>query len=151
EGKIIGSPIKASFRFYLDSAEGRFDVKGHIGPVNAAQINPIATRLANIVVPTVQISSLDFFVRGEDYEATSDVQMQYSNLSLIFRKRDEETGANKTRKFLTKILNRYAINPSNNGSGVRAEDVRVARLTTQSFFGIIWKAVFEGMQRIMLK
>lgn len=151
EGKIIGSPIKASFRFYLDSAEGRFDVKGHIGPVSAAQINPIATRLANIVVPTVQISSLDFFVRGEDYGATSDVQMQYSNLSLIFRKRDEETGANKTRKFLTKILNRYAINPSNNGSGVRAEGVRVARLTTQSFFGIIWKAVFEGMQRIMLK
>jgi hypothetical protein len=150
-GKIIGSPIKASFRFYLDSAEGRFDVRGHIGPVNAAQINPISTRLANIVVPTVQISSLDFFVRGEDYEATSDVQMQYSNLSLIFRKRDEETGANKTRKFLTKILNRYAINPSNNGSGVRAEGVRVARLTTQSFFGIIWKAVFEGMQRIMLK
>lgn len=151
EGKIIGSPIKASFRFYLDSAEGRFDVKGHIGPVNAAQINPISTRLANIVVPTVQISSLDFFVRGEDYGATSDVQMQYDNLSLIFRKRDEETGANKTRKFLTRLLNRYAINPSNNGSGVQAKGVRVARLTTQSFFGIIWKAVFEGMQRIMLK
>ncbi|HVF80810.1 MAG TPA: hypothetical protein VM884_02710, partial [Flavisolibacter sp.] len=25
-GKIIGSPLQASFRFYLDSAEGRFDV-----------------------------------------------------------------------------------------------------------------------------
>ncbi len=151
KGRIIGSPIKASFRFYLDSADGRFDVKGRIGPVAAAQINPISTRLANIEVPTVQISSIDFFVRGEDYEATSDVQMQYSNLALIFRKRDEQTGANKTRKFLTRILNRYAINPSNNGRDVEARNVRVARLTTQSFFGIIWKAVFEGMQRIMLK
>jgi hypothetical protein len=150
-GRIIGSPIQAAFRFYLDSAEGRFDVKGKIGPVSAAQINPVSSRMANIEVPTLQISSLAFFVRGEDYEATSDVQMLYSNLSLIFRKRNEETGANKTRKFLTRILNRYAINPSNNGSGVRAEGVRVARLTTQSFFGIIWRAVFEGMQRIMLR
>jgi hypothetical protein len=151
EGRIIGSPIKASFRFYLDSADGRFDVNGRIGAVTAAQINPISTRLANIEVPMVQISSIHFFVRGEDFEATSNVQMQYNNLSLIFRKRDEETGANKTRKFLTKILNRYAINPSTPGGGMRAEHVRVARLTTQTFFGVIWRSVFEGMQRIMLK
>ncbi|HEV7332567.1 MAG TPA: hypothetical protein VGN63_16130 [Flavisolibacter sp.] len=149
-GKIIGSPIQASFRFYLDSADGRFDVRGRIGATTAAQLNPVSTRLANIEVPTVQISSVDFFVRGEDYEATSNVQMLYNNLTLVFRKRDEETGANQTRKFLTKILNRYAINTSNGGER-KATDVRVARLTTQSFFGIIWKAVFEGMQRIMLK
>lgn len=151
EGRILGSPISAAFRFYLDSADGRFDVKGKIGPVTAAQINPVSTRLANIEVPSVQIATINFFVRGEDYEATSDVQMQYTNLAIIFRKHDEETGANKTRKFLTRILNRYAINPSTSGAGMRAENVRVARLTTQSFFGIIWKAVFEGMQRIMLK
>lgn len=150
-GRIIGSPIRASFRFYLDSAEGRFDVQGQIGPVSAAQINPVSTRMANIEVPSVQISSLNFFVRGEDFEATSDVQMRYRHLSLIFRKRDEETGENKTRRFLTRILNRYAINPDNANGDVQAKGVRVGRLTTQSFFGIIWKAVFEGMQRIMLK
>lgn len=152
-GNLIGSPIQAAFRFYLDSAEGRFDVKGHIGAVSAAQINPIATRLANIEVPTVQIQAIDFFVRGEDFDATSDVQMKYDNLSLIFRRRNEETGTTKKRNFLTKIVNRYAIKPSNTGdrNSTQAKGVRVARLTTQSFFGIIWKAVFEGMQRIMLK
>lgn len=149
-GKIIGSPIQASFRFYLDSADGRFDVKGRIGQTTASQINPISTRLANIEVPSVNISFVDFFVRGEDYEATADVAMLYDNLSIIFRKRDEETGANTTRKFLTNILNRFAIHPSSGGER-RAKDVRSARLTTQSFFGVIWKAVFEGMQRIMLK
>jgi hypothetical protein len=125
-------------------------VAGNIGSVTASQINPISTRLANIEVPSVQISSIQFSVRGEDFEATSDVQMVYNNLSLIFRKRDEETGAIATRTFLTKMLNRYAINP--NGAGDRkAQDVRISRLTTQTFFGVIWKAVFEGMQRIMLK
>jgi hypothetical protein len=150
EGKIIGSPIKASFLFYLDSAGGRFDVKGRIGQTTAAQINPISSRMANIEVPSVNISSIDFFVRGQDYEATADVQMVYNNLSIIFRKRDMEKGTNTTRKFLTNLLNRYAINPSNNGERV-ATKVRAPRLTTQSFFGIIWRAVFEGMQQIMLK
>lgn len=150
DGKILGSPIQARFRFYLDSAEGRFDMKGRIGAVAAAQINPVSTRLANIEVPSVQIRFIDFLVRGSDYEATADVQMAYNNLSLIFRKHDAETGANTTRKFITKILNRYVINPSNNGD-IKASGVRTARLTTQSFFGIIWKAVFAGMQQIMLK
>ena len=150
EGKIIGSPIRASFLFYLDSAGGRFDVKGRIGATTAAQINPISSRMANIEVPSVNISSIDFFVRGQDYEATADVQMVYNNLSIIFRKRDMEKGTNTTRKFLTNLLNRYAINPSNNGERV-ATKVRAPRLTTQSFFGIIWRAVFEGMQQIMLK
>ena len=149
-GKIIGSPIEASFRFYLDSADGRFDVNGQINGVSATQINPVSTRLANIEVPSVQISRIRFFVRGEDYQAVSDVDMMYSNLSLIFHKWDEETGARATRGFLTKIVNRYAINPSNNGER-KAQGVRASRLTTQSFFGIIWKSVFEGMQKIMLK
>lgn len=152
-GKIIGSPIQAQFRFYLDSAGGRFDVKGSIQNVAAAQINPISTTLANIVVPSVQINTIDFFVRGEDFGATADVQMNYQNLALIFRKKDEETGANTTRKFLTKLLNKFAIYSNNPDSGIerRATGIKVARLTTQSFFGIIWKAVFAGMQNVMLK
>lgn len=149
-GKIIGSPIQARFRFFLDSTEGRFEVRGRIGAVAAAQINPIATRLANIEVPSVQIQYVDFWVQGEDYQATADVQMAYQDLMLIFRKHDAETGAITTRKFLTKLLNRYAIHTSNNGQ-LKATGVRTARLTTQSFFGIIWKSVFAGMQQIMLK
>jgi hypothetical protein len=152
-GKIIGSPIQAHFRFYLDSAEGRFDVKGSLQDIIAAQINPISTTLANIVVPSVQINTIDFFVRGEDFGATADVQMRYNNLALIFRKRDEETGANSTRKFLTNLFNKFAIHSSNPSEGVerKAFGVKVARLTTQSFFGVIWQAVFAGMQNIMLK
>lgn len=152
-GKILGSPIQASFRFYLDSADGRFDVKGQLQNVTASQVNPVSTRLANIEVPSVQIDALNFFVRGEDFGATSDVDMRYRDLALILRKRDEETGANSTRKFLTTILNRFAIYPSNpyDGTERKATGVKSARLTTQTFFGIIWKAVFDGMQRIMLK
>ena len=152
-GTIIGSPIQAQFRFYLDSAEGRFDVKGTLQNVTAKQINPISTALANIEVPSANIELIDFFVRGEDYGADADVRMRYSNLSIVFYKLDKETGDLSTRGFLTNLLNKFAIYTSNPASGTErtANDVKTARLTTQSFFGVIWQAVFAGMQNIILK
>jgi hypothetical protein len=152
-GKIIGSPIQASFRFYLDSAEGRFDAQGILKQITAKQINPISLALANIEVPSANIETLQFFVRGKDYGAEADVRMQYSNLSITFLKRDKETGDISTRGFLTKLLNNYAIYNSNPASGTEraAMNVKSARLTTQSFFGVIWQAVFAGMQSIILK
>ena len=79
--------------------------------------------------------------------------MKYNNLSVVFLKRNKETGANTTRSFLTNLLNKYAIYTSNPASGTErtAQGVKVARLTTQSFFGVIWQAIFAGMQNIILK
>lgn len=152
-GKIIGSPIQADFRFYLDSANGRFDAKGTLQNVTAKQINPISLALANIEVPSANIEMIRFSVQGEDYGADADIQMRYSNLSIVFLKRDKETGDISTRGFLTKLLNRYAIYTSNPASGTerQAYDIKTSRLTTQSFFGVIWQAVFAGMQQIILK
>lgn len=152
-GTIIGSPIQANFRFYLDSAEGRFDAQGTLKNITAKQINPISLALANIEVPSATIETLQFSVRGEDYGADADVRMQYSNLAITFLKRDKETGDLSTRGFLTKLLNNYAIYTSNPASGTEraAMNVKTARLTTQSFFGVIWQAVFAGMQSIILK
>ncbi|HEX2607580.1 MAG TPA: hypothetical protein VHK91_09385, partial [Flavisolibacter sp.] len=153
-GNLFGSsPIETNFSFYLDSSNGRFDVKGTIKNVAAAQVNPISEPLANVVIPSLQIQHINFQLHGEDFTAYSDVQMRYSNLSLILRKTDEETGETRTKKFLTKLVNRYAIRPSNPGpDGIekQAHNIRISRLTTQSFFGLIWKAIFGGMQDIML-
>jgi hypothetical protein len=152
-GKIIGSPIQADFRFYLDSLEGRFDVQGRLQNITAKQINPISLTLANIEVPSANIEALYFSVRGKDYGADAEVRMRYSNLSIVFLKRDKETGDLSTRGFLTKLLNKYAIYTSNPVSGTErtAQNIKTARLTTQSFFGVIWQAVFAGMQNIILK
>jgi hypothetical protein len=82
------------------------------------------------------------------------VRMRYNNLSLTLRKTDEETGETKTKKFMTKILNRFVIWPDNPGpDGIErvSQDKRVARLTTQSFFGLLWKTIFAGMQYVMMK
>lgn len=148
------SPVSLSLKLYLDSTNGRFDASGFVKNVSASQLNQVALPLANVQINSCNIHDLEFSMSGENYSVTGNVRMLYNNLSITLRKTDEETGETKTKKFLTKILNRFVIWPDNPGSdGVErtSQSKRVARLTTQSFFGLIWKTIFAGMQDVMMK
>jgi hypothetical protein len=148
------SPVSLDLRLYLDSTNGRFDASGFVKNITASQLNQLAVPLANIHINSCNIRDLEFSIRGEDFDATANVRVRYSNLSVTLRKTDEETGETKTKKFLTKLLNRFVIWPDNPGpDGVErvAQNRKVLRLTTQSFFGLIWKTIFAGMQDVMMK
>jgi hypothetical protein len=155
KGTMLGnSPFETAFRFFLDSANGRFEAKGSVHEVSTAQLDAMARPFANVQVNSLNIHQLQFNVQGEDYSATADVQMRYNGLSLILKEKDEETGKLKTKKFITNLLNKFIMWPDNPGpDGVErvARQHKVLRLTTQSFFGFLWKTVFAGMQDIMMK
>jgi hypothetical protein len=148
------SPVSLSLRMHLDSLNGWFDASGFVNNISASQLNEVAVPLGNVQINSCTIHDLEFNVSGEDYSASSTVRMRYNHLSLTLRKTDEETGEIKTKKFMTKILNRFIIWPDNPGAdGIErvAQNKRVARLTTQSFFGLLWKSIFAGMQDVMMR
>lgn len=154
EGKILGSsPIAANFTFYLDSSNGRFDMAGKISNVSATQLNALAVPLANTQLQSFNMRELDFFISGEDFGSAGRVGMLYDNLFVIFRKKDEATGVNETKKFLTKVINKYTLKDSNPGpDGVvrTSQNIKRARVSSQSFFALIWKTIFTGMQDVMM-
>jgi hypothetical protein len=148
------SPVALNLKLYLDSTNGRFDASGFVKNVSAAQLNQLAVPLANVQINSCDIHDVEFNVNGQDFEATANVRMRYNNLSITLKKTDEQTGETKTKKFLTKILNRFVIwsdNPGPDGVERVSQNARVARLTTESFFGLIWKSIFAGMQDVMMK
>lgn len=147
------SPINAKFIFYLDSTEGEFEAQGRVQNLNAAQLNTVAIPLANTELTSLHIESLLFQMHGDDFSTKGKVQLKYDKLALVLRKTDEETGRTKTRNFLSKILNRFSIFPSNPSEGKErvADDVVYARTSSKSFFGVVWKTIFAGMQNIMMK
>ena len=155
KGTMLGrSPFETAFRFFLDSTKGKFEAKGSVHEVTTAQLDAIARPFANVQVNSFNIHQLQFQVQGEDYSAIADVQMRYNGLSLIFKEKDEKTGEMKTKKFITNLVNNVIMWPDNPGpNGVErvARQHKVMRLTTQSFFGFLWKTVFAGMQDIMMK
>jgi hypothetical protein len=154
-GRILETtPFRINFRFLMDSTNGRYEASGKVDQVTADQLNSISQPLGNVQINSGTIQQLIFKVRGEDYSAESDVRMRYSGMALTFRKLDEETGIVKTQKFLTKLVNKFIMHPSNPGpDGLErtASQHKVLRLTTQSFFALLWKTIFAGMQDIMLK
>jgi hypothetical protein len=154
-GKILGaSSLSSHFDFYLDSSDGRFSSSGSVKSLSADQLNKLAVPLGNVELTSLQMQEMDYKVRGQDFQATADVRMRYSNLALILRKTDKETGAIKAKKFVTKIVNRFILWPSNPGSDGKeriAVNKTVSRLTTQAFFGLIWKTIFAGMEDIMMR
>jgi hypothetical protein len=154
-GKILGgSPLQVNFRFYLDSPRGRFDVEGNIKNVTAAQLNTVALPLANTKVLSLHINNLAFKIRGEDMDGWADVSVNYRNLAIELRKTDTITGVTEKRTFINKLLNRYVVYPDNpgpNGMERKAFNARYMRRTTDAFFGVVWKSIFAGMQKVMMK
>jgi hypothetical protein len=151
-GKIFGtSPFETEFKFYLDSANGRFDMTGRIKNVNAAQLNNLTMPLASLHLSSLNIHEIDFSIRGEDFGSVSNLKMRYNDLSVVLKKLNGENGQLSTKKFLTRIVNKYVFFPDNPGpDGVErvARQVKVARLTDNSFFGLVWKSIFAGMQNV---
>ena len=155
KGTILqGSPISVGFKFYLDSTNGRFDVQGAVDNVSAAQINKISIPMANTNLTSLKVHHIEFKLTADNYNAWSDVKMRYSDLAVELNKTDEKTGATISRKFINNLLNKYVLwhdNPIPGQSERVATHVQFYRLTTQSFFGVIWKSLFAGMENIMLK
>jgi hypothetical protein len=147
------SPINTKFTFYLDSTEGEFDAQGQVQNLKAAQLNAVAEPLANTQLASLNIQLLKFQIHGDDFSTKGKVEMKYNSLAIILRKTDEETGTIKTKKFLTKIINKFSIYPANPWEGQErvANDVVYARTSSKSFFGVVWKTIFFGMQNIMMK
>lgn len=154
QGHILNSsPITATFTFYLDSLDGRFDASGTVKDVSAEQLNELAVPLASIKLQSFDMHQLDFAISGDDFSAGGKVHMLYDDLSVLLQKTNEETGNTKTKKFLTKIVNKFTLWSSNPEDGVlrTADHVLVARISSKSFFGLVWNAIFSGMQDIMTR
>ncbi len=154
-GKILGSSdFTLNFKFFLDSLNGSYESWGNIKNINTEQLRPLGAALANVQINSFNIHNLDFNIRGRDYDASGNVRMRYNGLSLTLKKLDEETGQVKTQKFLTKILNKFVMwsdNPGPDGVERTSNEAKALRLSTQSFFGLLWKTIFDGMQDIMMK
>jgi hypothetical protein len=154
-GKILGSsPLQAQFRFFLDSANGKFAAAGDIKDVSANQLNALAEPMANVQLRSFDMKRLDFTMQGDDFGAASDVTMWYDNLFVVLKKQDDETGAVKTKKFMTKLLNKFTLYESNPGPGGvlrKTTGAQRTRLSSQSFLGLVWKSLFTGMQGVMMK
>ncbi|MFT3702514.1 MAG: hypothetical protein QM802_09100 [Agriterribacter sp.] len=138
--------------FYLFNKKGRFDLKGHLGSLDARGVNEIAEPLGGAKIEKGTIRALDFNFKADNYGMAGTVKLLYNDLKISVLKKDEETKELKKKKlasFGANILIKDN-NPSRN-EPPRIAEVDFKRDTTRSMFYLSWKTLMDGIKTSVIK
>jgi hypothetical protein len=144
-------PVQTLWTFYLFSDNGRFDIKGHLGALNATALNAITEPLGGARVKEGHIHDLRFDFKGYDYGMDGTVKFLYDDLKVALLKKDKDTKALKEKKLLSWGANIFIknSNPSKK-EAPRVVDVHFDRVINRSIFHLSWKTLFEGVKATAL-
>lgn len=142
KAKLMGtSPIDLEWSFYKKEKHNLFRAYGVIKDFDTKNINSfLKSNLRAEARGT--ISELYFTISGDDYTASGDMKMKYTDFGFVVLKKDR-LGVNK---LLTAIGNIF----TNDGSktdenGYRYGEIKVERNPTKSFFNYLWINVKDGI------
>ncbi len=141
------SPLHISGQFYLLHPNGRFDLKGTFGAMDATLLNPIIERTGLTHIKTGKINGAEFSVQGNDYAADGTVKLLYEDLKVAALEKDGESSQLHKKTFSSFIVNIMIknSNPKKNEE-VRVAQVHLDRNPNSSFFNFSWKTIFKGIK-----
>jgi hypothetical protein len=145
------APFSVSWIFYLGNPNGRFDVKGTLGSINAKDVNPLTEPLGPARMEDGVVKGLNFDFAGNDYSINGNVKLLYDDLKLALLEKDKGS-----KEWDKKTLSSFAANLFIKNSNPRDEDeaplvknITLERNTNHSIFYLIWKAIFKGVKETM--
>ena len=141
------TPFTSTWTFYLSGANGRFDVTGKLGPIDAQQLNELTEPMGPATIKQGQLDGMDFTLSGSDHWMRGKIKLLYKDLKVALREKDK--GAKKTdKKFLSTLLANIIIkndNPKGNDDA-RIAEVLLNRDANRSMFSLCWKTLFKGIK-----
>ncbi|HTN05916.1 hypothetical protein [Agriterribacter sp.] len=140
-------PVQTLWTFYLFNTNGRFDIKGHLGTLNAAALNTITEPLAGTRITGGYIRGLSFNFKGNNYGMDGTVKLLYDDLRIALLKKDKETKVLEEKKLRSWGANMFIknANPSKN-EAPRVAYVHCNREINRSIFHLSWNTLLEGVK-----
>ncbi|MGK2863763.1 MAG: hypothetical protein ACSLE0_17655 [Chitinophagaceae bacterium] len=141
------APIKVVWTFYLQNPKGRFDVKGNLGSISAADINSITQPLGPAKLENGRIHSLEFDLKGNNYQTNGTVKMLYEDLKISILEMEKDSHE-LDKKTLASLAANFIIKDENPR---KKDDPRIAtvhfdRDVNRSIFHLVWKSIFKGIR-----
>ncbi len=159
--------LKAAFQFQLKSKEGDFSAWCEVDNMDATQLNKLMVPLANTRLKSFDVGHLVFNMAGNELAGEGNLRMTYQNLDVELidnsedKKKNDDRGNDKKEKNKREdkavgswLLNKFALFPDN---PMKDEEVRVVNYVLsnrdpyKSFFNLIWKTLFEGVNNIAVR
>jgi hypothetical protein len=148
--RLLGKvPLTATLQLYLNSKNGKFTAHGSMDSTNAVIFNQLSKPMALVEINSGTIRSLDFNLIADDYKAKGIIQLLYDDLKIKILKKEETGGSSyKARKMISLLANITILNANpDKKKPVRIVTVNHQRNTYTSMFNLIWKSIFEGVQK----
>ena len=143
--------MKTSWTFYLFNAKGSFDVRGHLGALNATAINGITEPLGGVRIKSGRIKRLDFNFKGYDYGMDGTVKLLYDDLKVAVLKKKKDTGILKEKKLASWGANMIIKDANPSGKEApRLIRVHFNREINRSIFHLSWKTLLEGIKETVM-
>jgi len=142
------APLHANWKFYLGSPNGRFDLRGSLGAIDATQVNVLTVPMGPARIERGIIHSLQFNLAANDYSMSGKVTMLYDDLKVSILQKDEDTKIVKKKQLASLAANVMIknSNPSGNKEEPRVIDAKFQRDTHRSMFHMTWKTIFKGVK-----
>lgn len=130
--------LTLNLNFDISDERDVFYVNGRLGQIRAEAINPFIKPAMNIETEG-NIESLYYNFRGNDYEATGDMKLEYRDFKVNILKDGEE----QKKSFLSGIVNLILKNDVVN-EDVTQENIQVERDRTKSIWNFLWLCIRKG-------
>jgi hypothetical protein len=141
------TPLTTYWTFYLFNPNGKFDVSGSVGAMEATALNSLAEPMGPASIKEGRLNGLEFNLTGTNHNMNGTLKVLYNDLKVALLELDKgETETDK--KFLTSLLANMMIKNSNpkGNDEVRVAQVNYPRDVNRSMFNLCWKAMFQGIQ-----
>ncbi len=141
------TPLKATWKFYLQNPRGRFDIKGSLGSIAAKDVNSLTEPMGPAKLEDGQIRSLAFDFKGNNYGTDGSVKMLYNDLKLSLLEKEKgskELDKKTVASFVANIVVKND-NPSKKDEP-RVINLHFDRDTNRSIFHLVWKSIFKGVK-----
>ncbi len=145
------TPMAATLTLPVGSKTGAFSIEGNTGGVNAVLLNKLTEPMAMAKIRSGNVKSLHYKLNGDNNHAAGTVTVLYEDLKIDFLELDEDKAGGVDKKDVTSFLGNLFIKDDNpkNGEAPRVSTVDHARDMNRSFYNLVWKTIFEGINLTM--
>lgn len=132
------------FVFNLNDADYSYAYKGHLAPMNMADVNPVLMPLSLVKITSGRVSSFDFNVHSTQKLSKGTVSFLYKDLQVDVLRPDY------TKKSLISALANAVIlkhdNPDDGDNKPRLANVVYIRPANFPFFKTVWHVLLNGIK-----
>ena len=143
------APLTTAWRLPLNLSDTTFTVTGKLGQMEAIALNTITEPLAMVSVNKGKIKELTFNLKCTNYKGVGEIVFLYNDLKVEVLKMSDDTL--KKKELLTILANTLIKNNNPVNDNTYIGNVDYKRDIQKSFFNLLWKSIFDGVKKTVIR